>query len=115
MNRPTLTLLHFTVEHVPGRNMGFANYLSRNPTGDAIPLSEEDKNFVVNTIDEINFTLLRKALSSNGVNNATNHIENKLQMKQLNQFKQAKQQKTLSALTRFKTNYTPLHIFSLNR
>ena len=36
---------HFSVEHIPGKNMGFADYLSRNPSGDPIPPSEEDKNF----------------------------------------------------------------------
>ena len=34
--------------------MGFANYLCRNPSGDPIPPSEEDKNFVTNVIDELN-------------------------------------------------------------
>ena len=58
---------HFTVEHVPGKNMGFADYLSRNPSGEAIYPSDEDENFVINTIDETKFTLLRTALSPNGV------------------------------------------------
>ena len=39
---------HFSVEHIPGKNMGFADYLSRNPSGDPKPPSEEDKNFVIN-------------------------------------------------------------------
>ena len=28
-----LLAFHFTVEHIPGKNICFANYLSRNPTG----------------------------------------------------------------------------------
>ena len=55
---------NFIIKHVPG--------LSRNPSGEAIPPSDEDKNFVINTIDEIKFRLLRKALSPNGVNQTTN-------------------------------------------
>ena len=63
---------HFSVEHLPGKNMGFANYLSRNPSGDPIPTSEEDKNFVINVIDELKFTLIRNTLTPNGAVKATN-------------------------------------------
>ena len=63
---------HFSVEHIPGKNMGFADYLSRNPSGDPIPPSEEDKNFVINDIDELKFTLIRNALAPNGAIKATN-------------------------------------------
>ena len=65
---------HFTVEHVPGKNKGFADYLSRNPSGEAIQPSEEDNNFVINTIEEIKFTLLRNALTSNGAIISSNQI-----------------------------------------
>ena len=58
---------HFSVEHIPGKNMGAADYLSRNPTGEASKPSEEDNNFVINTIDEKKFTLIRNALTPNGV------------------------------------------------
>ena len=61
---------HFTVEHVPGKNMGFADYLSRNPTGEAIPPTEEDKNFVINTIEEFKLYITRNSLSPNGANNS---------------------------------------------
>ena len=63
---------HFSVGHIPGKNMGFADYLSRNPSGDPIPPSEEDKNFVINVIDELNFTLIRNTLTPNGAIKATN-------------------------------------------
>ena len=61
--------IHFTVEHVPGKNMGFADYLSRNPTGEAIPPTDEDKNFVINTIEEFQLFITRNSLSPNGVSN----------------------------------------------
>ena len=48
--------------------MGFADNLSRNPTEEAIPPSDEDKNFVINLIEEVNFFLLRNALAPNGAN-----------------------------------------------
>ena len=34
---------HFAVEHVPGKNMGFADYLSRNPSGNAPLLRKKIK------------------------------------------------------------------------
>ena len=52
--------------------MGFADYLNRNPSGDPIPPSEEDKNFVINTIDELKFALIRNALTPKGATKATN-------------------------------------------
>ena len=61
---------HFTVEHVPGKNMGFADYLSRNPTGEAIPPTDADKNFVINTIEEFKLFKARNSLSPNGANNS---------------------------------------------
>ena len=59
---------HFTVEHVPGKNMGFADYLSRNPSGVAPTPDIEDNNFVINAIDEIKFNLIKNDLTPNGVN-----------------------------------------------
>ena len=41
----------FSVERIPGKNMGFADYLSRNPSSDAPTPSDKDKNFVINTIE----------------------------------------------------------------
>ena len=51
--------------------MGFADYLSRNPTGEAILPSDEDENFVLISKEEIKYFLLCNALTPNG---ATNHI-----------------------------------------
>ena len=59
----------FSVEHIPGKNIGFADYLSRNPPSDASPPSEKDKNFVINTIEEIKHALLRVNIAPNGATN----------------------------------------------
>ena len=41
----------FTVQHIPGKNMGFANYFSRYPISLAPKTRKSDKNYVVNLID----------------------------------------------------------------
>ena len=48
----------FTVEHIPGKNLGFADYISRNPSGKSTPESEGDEKFIINTIHEIKNALL---------------------------------------------------------
>ena len=59
---------HFTGEHVPGKKMGFADYLSRNPSGLAPSPNTEDNNFVINAIEEIKFNLIKNDLTPNKVN-----------------------------------------------
>ena len=49
--------------------MGFADYLSRNPSSDAPPPSNRDKNVVVNTTEEIKHALLRANIAPNGATN----------------------------------------------
>ena len=49
--------------------MGFAEYLSRNPTGKAPEPSEEDQNFVINVIGNIIFALNKNYLAQNGASN----------------------------------------------
>ena len=61
---------HFSVERIPGKNIGFAEYLSRNPFSDAPPPSDEDNNFVINTIEEIKHAMLRNNIAPNGAINA---------------------------------------------
>ena len=51
---------NFSVEHIAGKNMGFAHYFSRHPTSAAIPISKEDENFVINLINSFKF-MLKKA------------------------------------------------------
>ena len=50
MNRWSARLIpyHFTIEYVPGRRIGFADYLSRHPSFEAHPQSKFDKNYIVN-------------------------------------------------------------------
>ena len=42
---------HFTVQHIPGKHMGFADYFSRYPISPAPQPLESDKNYVVNLIN----------------------------------------------------------------
>ena len=57
---------NFSVEHIPGINMGFANYFSRHPQSKAITPSKEDENFVINLIGT--FKLLPKKADKNSSN-----------------------------------------------
>ena len=65
---------HFSVEHIPGKNMGFADYLSRHPSSDPPTPSDRDKNFLINTIEEIKHALLRNNLAPIGAINTTSHL-----------------------------------------
>ena len=44
---------NLNIDHIPGEKMGFADYLSRNPSGKPSSESEDDQKFVINTIHEI--------------------------------------------------------------
>ena len=48
--------------------MGFADYLSRNPTGKAPNPNIEDNSFVITTINEITFSLIKNNLTPNEAN-----------------------------------------------
>ena len=39
---------NFILEHIPGKNMGFADYLSRHQSGSPSPIKEDDEKFVIN-------------------------------------------------------------------
>ena len=47
----------FTVEHLPGKDMGFVDYLSRHPSGEPVPVSLDDEKFVIASVNQIS-TLL---------------------------------------------------------
>ena len=47
----------FTVEHLPGKDMGFVDYLSRHPSGKPVPVSLDDEKFVIASVNQIS-TLL---------------------------------------------------------
>ena len=48
-----LLAFNFTIEHFPGKDMGFADYLSRNPSQPPLSLSKDDTQFIINTINSI--------------------------------------------------------------
>ena len=56
---------HFKIEYL-GKNVGFADYLSRNPHGTSILPSDRDKNIVINTINDIKHSLLQYNLAPHG-------------------------------------------------
>ena len=61
---------HFTVELVPGKNMGFADYPSRNHKGTAPATTEENQNnFVIKRISDITFALIKNNSAPIGANN----------------------------------------------
>ena len=47
----------FTVEHLPGLEMGFLDYLSRDPSGEPVPFSCDDEKFAIASVRQIS-TLL---------------------------------------------------------
>ena len=53
---------NFTIEHVPGKDMGFADYLSRNPSQPPPPPSTDDTQFIINTINDFKYILLNDAV-----------------------------------------------------
>ena len=61
---------HFSVEHNAGKNIGFADYLSRNQTAEAATPSDKEKKIVINTIEEIKHALLRNNIAPEGANNS---------------------------------------------
>ena len=38
---------NFTVEHLPGKDMGFVDYISRHPSGEPVPVSLDDEKFAI--------------------------------------------------------------------
>ena len=48
----------FTVEHLPGKDMGFVDYLSRHPSGEPVPVSLDDKKFVIASVNHISTLLV---------------------------------------------------------
>ena len=62
---------NFTIEHTPGKNMGFADYLSRNPSSAPSPINEDDEKFVINLIEEMKHAILKQIINSFGSNKPT--------------------------------------------
>ena len=58
-----LLSFNFTIEHVPGQDMGFADYLSRNPSQPPPqPPSTDDTKFAINTINNFKYILLNDTI-----------------------------------------------------
>ena len=53
----------FEISHLPGKDMGFTDLLSRLPSGKALPISHYDDEFVVASIDKILNILLNEQYS----------------------------------------------------
>ena len=56
----------FTIEHIPRKNMVFADYLSRHPSGPPVPTNEDDEKFVINIIQEIKDAILKQNITPLG-------------------------------------------------
>ena len=54
--------------------MGFADYFSRHPTSEAIPISKDDENIVINLFYSFKF-LLKKADKISFYRRAENELE----------------------------------------
>ena len=69
--------------------MGFADYFSKNPNGIATLPSDEDTNFIINQVNDFNFTLLKYTLRNNSqyANNQPNKYDvmEQTQRKQINE------------------------------
>ena len=46
--------------------MGFADYLSRHPSGSPTPINEDDEKFVINLIEEIKHVILKQNITPLG-------------------------------------------------
>ena len=51
---------NFSIKHLPGKDMGFTDYLSRNPHLKPPPISPDDELFVINRNRDFTFTLLNE-------------------------------------------------------
>ena len=75
--------INFNIEHIPGKNMGFADYLSRNPSGKASPESEDDEKFVINTIQETKHARLKHTMKPSEIAKPTGNYNQLAESKQL--------------------------------
>ena len=70
---------NFKIEHLPGKDMGFADYLSRNPSQPPPP-STDDTQFIIYTINNFKYFLLNdttKKLSADNYQTHNDVISNK--------------------------------------
>ena len=69
--------------------MGFTDYFSKHPTSAALPVSKDDKNFVINLIDSFKFML--KRADKNSSNRIAANIQAQNDAIQTSERKQTKQ------------------------
>ena len=62
---------NFTVEHIPGKNMGFADYLSRHPSSPPAQTIEDDEKFVLSSIQEIKYAIVKQSIAQFGASKPT--------------------------------------------
>ena len=58
----------FNLEHIPGKNMGFADYLSRHHKNEPPPLSEDDTKYIINLINNLIFGLTKNSIENTSTN-----------------------------------------------
>ena len=54
--------------------MGFADYLSRHPSGPPVPTNEDDEKFVVNIKQEMKHAIRKQKISPLGLNKPTGNL-----------------------------------------
>ena len=74
---------NFTIERIPGKNMGFEDYLSRNPSGKSSPENEDNEKLVINTIHEIKHAWSKHTLNPSGMVKPTGNHNQSAERKQL--------------------------------
>ena len=74
---------NFNIEHIPEKNMGFVDYLSRNPSGKLSPESEDDEKFIINTIHEIKHVWLKDIIKPSDIVKSTGSHNQLAERKQL--------------------------------
>ena len=55
--------LNFNLEHIPGKNMGFADYLSRNPKQKPLPPAFDDTQYIINLINNFKFIQTQNSIN----------------------------------------------------
>ena len=59
---------NFNLEHIPGKNLGFADYLSRHPKNSPPPPSEDNTKYIINLINDFKFGLTKNSLEHTSAN-----------------------------------------------
>ena len=58
----------FNLEHIPVKNMGFANYLSPHPKNKPPPPLEDDTKYIINFINDFIFGLTKNSIENTSAN-----------------------------------------------